>query len=107
MKSIPNGTVKKKLKSLDQGSVWHRSLTEDNKSDLERIQKSALRIILGNKYQSYKEALGSLGLETLTNRKEILFRKFAEKCLQVKQMKTIILMKHEKIHTMTLRKTEE
>ena len=38
-------------------SVWHRSLTKNNKSDLKRIQKSALTIILGTKYTSYKEAL--------------------------------------------------
>ena len=66
----------------------------------------ALSIILENKYQSYEEARGLLDLETLTNIREILFKNFVEKCLQVKQMKTII-MKHEKIHPMTLRKTEE
>ena len=27
--------------------VWHSSLTEDNSNDLERVQKSAVRIILG------------------------------------------------------------
>ena len=38
--------------SLEYSSyVWRRNLTENNKSYLERIQKSALRIILGNKYK--------------------------------------------------------
>ena len=87
-------------------SVWHRSLTQDNISDLERVQKSALRIILGAKYTSYEEALCSLDLETLSDRREILFRRFAEQCLQVKQMETIV-KKHDKIHNMTLRKTDK
>ena len=38
-------------------SVWHKSLTEENENDLERVQKSAFRIILGNDYISYENAL--------------------------------------------------
>jgi len=43
---------------LEQSAtVWHSSLTEENRTDLEMIQKSALRIILGDKYQTYAKAL--------------------------------------------------
>ena len=39
---------------LEQSAtVWHSSITEENKSDLERIQKSAVRIILKGKH-TYK-----------------------------------------------------
>ena len=32
--------------------VWHYSITEEEKSDLERVQKIAYRIILGDSYLS-------------------------------------------------------
>ena len=51
---------------LEQSAVvWHSSLTEQNKSDLERVQKSALKVILGLKYENYKKALNDLDLVTL------------------------------------------
>ena len=51
---------------LDQSCVvWHSSLTEQNKSDLERVQRSALKIILGEGYESYSKALNTLNLVTL------------------------------------------
>ena len=37
--------------------VWHSRLTEENSHDLERVQKAALKIILGNKYTEYENAL--------------------------------------------------
>ena len=37
---------------LEQSSVvWHSSLTKENIEDLERVQKSAVRIILGKEYE--------------------------------------------------------
>ena len=60
-------------------TVWHSSLTEDNRNDLERVQKSAFKIILGDRYHSYKLALGELDLETLDERRKGLFLKFAFK----------------------------
>ena len=62
-------------------SVWHRSLTTENETDLERVQKSAFRLILGNKYISYQNALNVLKIETLKDRRESLFRKCAIKSL--------------------------
>ena len=37
--------------------VWHGSLTKENKSDIERIQKNSFRIILKDKYINYEQAL--------------------------------------------------
>ena len=59
--------------------VWHSSLTKANNNDLERVQKSAARIILGDDYTSYSAALDSLELETLDNRREELCLNFALK----------------------------
>ena len=51
---------------LEQSAVvWHSSLTEQNKSDLDQVQQSALKVILGQKYETYKKALSDLDLETL------------------------------------------
>jgi hypothetical protein len=58
-------------------TVWHSSLTEDNRNDLERVQKSALKLILKEKYKSYDQALNVLDIETLDERREGLCRKFA------------------------------
>ena len=50
--------------------VWHSSLTVADKISIERVQKSALHIILGLEYDSYKSACQLLDLETLEARKK-------------------------------------
>ena len=45
--------------------VWHSSLTEENKTDIERIQKSAVKVIMKNKNVEYERALQLLNLEIL------------------------------------------
>ena len=87
-------------------SVWHRNLTFENETDLERVQKSAFRLILGNRYISYKNAIDILEMETLKDRRETLFRRFAIKSLEVEQMKTI-LKENTNIHTMETRNKEK
>jgi hypothetical protein len=42
---------------LEQSAtVWYSSLTEENRNDLERIQKTAVKIILGDRYKNYEQA---------------------------------------------------
>ena len=62
--------------------VWHNSITKGEQKDLERIQKVALRIILGSNYTSYAEALRYTGLNTLATRRKHLCLKFAIKCVK-------------------------
>ena len=76
-------------------SVWHKSLTIENVNDLERIQKSAFRLILGSDYSTYENAQNVLNIETLSDRKEVLFKKFTLKCLQIDQMKNILKEKQK------------
>lgn len=45
--------------------VFHSTLTLENIQDLERIQKTALRVIFGEAYQDYQSAFCQSGLETL------------------------------------------
>ena len=46
--------------------VWHSSLTNGEKRDMERVQKVALRIIMKEDYDSYPEALEEWGLKLLS-----------------------------------------
>ena len=67
-------------------TVWHSSLTRDLETDIERVQKCALRIILGKQYKSYKEACNIAGIEDLVARRTRLCLKFAKKCLHNPKM---------------------
>ena len=59
--------------------VWHPSLTGEDRLKIERVQKSALCIILGEGYKSYRAALKLLKVETLFQRRNKLCEKFAKK----------------------------
>ena len=50
--------------------VWHSSLTEENRNDLERVQKTALKRILGQRFKRCKNTWNILNLETLKERRE-------------------------------------
>ena len=59
--------------------VCHPGLTQNDTSDIERGQKSALEIILGKDYTSYENALILMNLKKLTTRREKLCLNFARK----------------------------
>jgi hypothetical protein len=59
--------------------VWHPGLTEQNRADIERVQKAVFAIILGKSYQSYENALVKLSMKKLEERRETLCLKFARK----------------------------
>ena len=86
--------------------MWHSSLTKRNISDLERIQKAALRVILRDRYQSYKDALKTLGIKSLEDRREELCLKFAKNCLRVDKFKRFFPL-YKKDHCMTMRESEK
>ena len=50
--------------------------------DLERVQKTALHIMLGGDYKDYGTALDIVGLESLEARREKLSLKFARKSVK-------------------------
>ena len=62
--------------------VWHSSITQEERLDIERIQKSACNIILGDHYQSYTSALKIMCMDTLFNRRTKLCKKFARKSVK-------------------------
>ena len=74
-------TYTKQVRSLLELAVpvWHAALTVYDRTQIERVQKTAFSIILGNKYTSYKDALETLEMDTLEERRGNLCLKFALK----------------------------
>ena len=82
--------------------VWHSSLSGKNRQDLERIQKVAVRVIMGKNYKTYTQSLKDLKLETLKRRRDILSLRFAKNCLRNDKMKHLFPLKKSK-HNMKIR----
>jgi hypothetical protein len=88
---------------LEQSAtVWHSSLTEENSNDLERVQKSALKIILQEQYTGYKNALLKLDMLTLSERRCQLNLNFAQKCVKNKKTQNMFPLNMKK-HNMDTR----
>ena len=91
---------------LEQSAVlWHFGLSGKNRNSLERVQKSALRVILGKKYTSYSNALKELNIDSLQERRESLCIKFAKKCLKVNKLRKMFPKKFT-MHEMSKRNFE-
>ena len=96
-KAVKFGASKQELKEIyfsfvrshleKSATLWHSSLTEKNKNDLERIQKTAVKIMLGNNNVSYKKGLLKLDIDDLSTRREKLCLDFAKKCIQNPKLK--------------------
>ena len=77
--------------------VWHSSLTQENSLDIERIQKGAVRNILGENFVDYERGLDTLNLQSLSERREKLCLNFAQNCKnnpKTKQHFRILMKKH-------------
>ena len=89
---------------LEQSAVvWHSSLTRKNTKDLERVQKVAVRVILGKHYNNYKDGIIKLNIEKLEKRRENICLKFAKNCLMNNKVKNIFPRKIN-LHMMNMRK---
>ena len=62
--------------------VWHSSLTRGEELEIERIQRCALRLILGETYVDYESSLEVANQKTLKDRRSLLCRNFANKCIK-------------------------
>ena len=62
--------------------VWASALTEQQKTDIERVQKISLRIILREDYRTYMNALQVTQLPSLSERRDKLMLNFALKCVK-------------------------
>ena len=63
-------------------NVWHSSLTKENRQDLERVQKAALKVILGKDHNDYDEALKLLNIQSLEQRREVISLRFVKNSLK-------------------------
>ena len=71
----------KQIRSVLELAVpaWHGAITQVERMDIERIQKSAAHIILGERYISYRQALRTLNLQSLQSRRDKLCLNFVKK----------------------------
>ena len=70
------------LSVLDQSCVvWGSGLTKENEDDLERTQKTFAKLVLGDSYTTYFEALKTLQLDPLNLRREKLTLGFVKRSL--------------------------
>ena len=72
----------------NSAAVWHSSLSRGEELEIERVQRCALRLILGERYSSYEDALDLTNLKTLKERRIELFKKFPKKCIAMGKNKT-------------------
>ena len=79
------------IRSIVENSavVWHSSLTTLEETELERVQKVALRIILKENYENYGNSLHLTGLPTLQDRRFQLCKSFALKSAKNEKTKDI------------------
>ena len=81
--------------------VWHSSLTAKNRKDLERIQKAAVKVILGKRYTTYKNALKDLRIDSLNDRRRKLCLSFAKKTLKNEKVKNMFSTNKSRHHMKT------
>ena len=62
-------------------TVWFVSISEEDKSDFEPVQKVAFKILLKQHYMTYDNMLKFLKLENLQTRRLKMALKFGKKCL--------------------------
>ena len=78
-------------------AAWNGSITKAQISQLERIQKCALGIILGKEYVDYEAALNLVDLESLAVRRKSLCLKFAKKAANHPKFKHWFCKSQEKV----------
>ena len=83
-------------------NVWHSSLTKENRQDLERVQKAALKVILRSEYKDYEEALKLTRLQSLDDRREMIGLRFVKNSLKNENFSKLFPLKRVK-HVMSVR----
>ena len=82
-------------------NVWHSALTQENTQDLERVQKTAFKIILREKYVSYENAQAVLKLKALSERRNDLALAFAQKCSANPKTEKMFPLKIKRLNNIT------
>ena len=87
LKQIYSAFIRSKLDH--SAVVWHYGLSKLNRQALERVQKSAVRIILKDKFKEYKDGLKYLNLDNLDERRNKFCLKFAKNCIRNQKLNHI------------------
>ena len=87
-------------------TIWHSSLTQENSEDLERTQKTFVKLVLKQNYQNYPHGLLKLNLDTLADRREKMLLKFANNGIKFETF-CDILREREKVHNIKTRDLEQ
>ena len=95
------------LSVLEQSCVvWDSGLTEENKMDLERTQKTFCKMVLEENYSTYYEALLTLRLQTLEERRKTLTLRFVKRSLSDGKLRDLF-PKRNKYHNMETRSNKK
>ena len=86
-------------------AVWHSGLTNEQRENLERVQKMAMRVIFKKQYSSYQNSLKLLKLDSLEIRRQKLNLKFAKGCLKIDKLSPMFPL-NEVEHNMEKRTNE-
>ena len=78
--------------------AWNASLTQGDKDEIERIQKTMLKIVHGDDYEDYACALQKSNLTTLEERREALCLTFALKCTGDPKHKALFKLNENTFH---------
>ena len=76
---------------------WHSSLTQAQSDNIERVQRTSLKVILGQSYIDYDSALELCDLEKLFSRRENRCLSFGLRCLKHKKHKSMFPLNDEEI----------
>jgi hypothetical protein len=87
-------------------AVWSSSLTQENKDDLERTQKTFAKLVLKERYKNYEDALIILDLDSLEIRRNFLNLKFAQSGIKNEKLKDLFPL-NDKHHKMQTRNNEQ
>ncbi|KAI8483414.1 hypothetical protein Bbelb_388770 [Branchiostoma belcheri] len=83
--------------------VWNAALNIRQVNRLERVQKRACRIMLGRHYTTYMDALQTLNLQTLSDRRHDLCLNFATKIRQSSRFRSWLPSTKGQLHGRSLR----
>ena len=72
-------------------NVWFSSITEEESTDLEAVQKTACKLILNKNYTTYTKALELLNISTLKERRIRIATKFANGCKYIPVMQDLFV----------------
>ena len=81
-------------------NIWFSSITEEEANDLERVQKNVCKLILKTEYFDYANALQTLKLEILRERRTNLAKRFGKRCLKIDEMTDLFKPTKEKPYAM-------